>query len=299
MWDSDTHLKTPEERKLLRKLDWSILTIGCIGFFVSASCSDTIVPLSNSRIAQIPRPVESGKRLCEVRTSFKMPKSSKSNKINTLWQWNARRSVHVWQPVHLRRKFRTLHNPIRFWFSSAEMELLRQGDCIYLRLRRHANPKHFDHPARPPKLLARHDGNWMGRLHFCSSGHEQLPPALCVSIPGRLLRELLVSMYVVCDGKLVHKDGTRYVVPFDRSPWGITDSWANDEDSAKRIALFHMASPVGSAASGYLVRTKIITPKNQVRPLNSHALTELSFSKQQCTTALMVFTAWRAGDGST
>lgn len=34
IWDTDTHLKTPEERRLLRKLDWSILTIGCLGFFM-------------------------------------------------------------------------------------------------------------------------------------------------------------------------------------------------------------------------------------------------------------------------
>ncbi|KAL3421357.1 major facilitator superfamily transporter [Phlyctema vagabunda] len=34
IWDTDTHLKSPEERKLLRKLDFSILTIGCIGFFL-------------------------------------------------------------------------------------------------------------------------------------------------------------------------------------------------------------------------------------------------------------------------
>ena len=34
IWDTDTHLKSPEERKLLRKLDWSILTIGCLGFFM-------------------------------------------------------------------------------------------------------------------------------------------------------------------------------------------------------------------------------------------------------------------------
>ncbi|ORY61732.1 pantothenate transporter liz1 [Pseudomassariella vexata] len=34
IWDADTHLKSPEERKLLRKLDISILTIGCVGFFL-------------------------------------------------------------------------------------------------------------------------------------------------------------------------------------------------------------------------------------------------------------------------
>lgn len=34
IWDTDTHLKMPEERRLLRKLDWSILTIGCLGFFM-------------------------------------------------------------------------------------------------------------------------------------------------------------------------------------------------------------------------------------------------------------------------
>lgn len=34
IWDTDTHLKTPEERRLLRKLDWSILTVGCLGFFM-------------------------------------------------------------------------------------------------------------------------------------------------------------------------------------------------------------------------------------------------------------------------
>ncbi|KKY37594.1 putative pantothenate transporter liz1 [Diaporthe ampelina] len=34
IWDTDTHLKSPEERRLLRKLDWSILTIGCLGFFM-------------------------------------------------------------------------------------------------------------------------------------------------------------------------------------------------------------------------------------------------------------------------
>ncbi|KAI1143202.1 pantothenate transporter liz1 [Hypoxylon sp. FL0543] len=34
IWDTDTHLKSREERRLLRKLDWSILTIGCLGFFM-------------------------------------------------------------------------------------------------------------------------------------------------------------------------------------------------------------------------------------------------------------------------
>lgn len=34
IWDSDTHLKSPEEIKLLRKLDLSILSIGCLGFFL-------------------------------------------------------------------------------------------------------------------------------------------------------------------------------------------------------------------------------------------------------------------------
>lgn len=34
IWDTDTHLKSPEERRLLRKLDWSILTVGCLGFFM-------------------------------------------------------------------------------------------------------------------------------------------------------------------------------------------------------------------------------------------------------------------------
>ncbi|RMZ76783.1 hypothetical protein DV737_g4674, partial [Chaetothyriales sp. CBS 132003] len=34
IWDSDTHLKSKEERLLLRKLDFSILTIGCLGFFL-------------------------------------------------------------------------------------------------------------------------------------------------------------------------------------------------------------------------------------------------------------------------
>ncbi|CAK4031078.1 pantothenate transporter liz1 [Lecanosticta acicola] len=34
IWDSDAHLKTLEERKLLRKLDFSILTIACLGFFL-------------------------------------------------------------------------------------------------------------------------------------------------------------------------------------------------------------------------------------------------------------------------
>lgn len=34
IWDTDTHLKIPAERALLRKLDYSILTIGCLGFFL-------------------------------------------------------------------------------------------------------------------------------------------------------------------------------------------------------------------------------------------------------------------------
>ncbi|KAJ4476658.1 pantothenate transporter liz1 [Lentinula aciculospora] len=34
IWDSDTHLKSPFERKLLRKLDFGILVIGCLGFFM-------------------------------------------------------------------------------------------------------------------------------------------------------------------------------------------------------------------------------------------------------------------------
>ncbi|ATZ51451.1 hypothetical protein BCIN_07g00870 [Botrytis cinerea B05.10] len=34
IWDNDTHLKSVEERKLLRKLDAAILSIGCLGFFL-------------------------------------------------------------------------------------------------------------------------------------------------------------------------------------------------------------------------------------------------------------------------
>ncbi|RAH45363.1 pantothenate transporter liz1 [Aspergillus brunneoviolaceus CBS 621.78] len=34
IWDTDTHLKTPEERRLLLKLDAAILSIGCLGFFM-------------------------------------------------------------------------------------------------------------------------------------------------------------------------------------------------------------------------------------------------------------------------
>ncbi|KAF7917387.1 uncharacterized protein EAE98_010150 [Botrytis deweyae] len=34
IWDTDTHLKSVEERKLLRKLDAAILSIGCLGFFL-------------------------------------------------------------------------------------------------------------------------------------------------------------------------------------------------------------------------------------------------------------------------
>ena len=34
IWDTDTHLKSAAERKLLRKLDFAILTIGCFGFFM-------------------------------------------------------------------------------------------------------------------------------------------------------------------------------------------------------------------------------------------------------------------------
>ncbi|KAF7944921.1 uncharacterized protein EAE97_005554 [Botrytis byssoidea] len=34
IWDTDTHLKSVEERKLLRRLDAAILSIGCLGFFL-------------------------------------------------------------------------------------------------------------------------------------------------------------------------------------------------------------------------------------------------------------------------
>lgn len=34
IWDTDTHLKSRAERVLLRKLDWAILSIGCLGFFL-------------------------------------------------------------------------------------------------------------------------------------------------------------------------------------------------------------------------------------------------------------------------
>ncbi|KAK1830679.1 major facilitator superfamily domain-containing protein [Podospora conica] len=34
IWDTDSHLKSPEERRLLLKLDFAILTIGCFGFFM-------------------------------------------------------------------------------------------------------------------------------------------------------------------------------------------------------------------------------------------------------------------------
>ncbi|EXJ77096.1 hypothetical protein A1O3_10254 [Capronia epimyces CBS 606.96] len=34
IWDTDTHLKSPEERRLLLKIDVAILSIGCLGFFL-------------------------------------------------------------------------------------------------------------------------------------------------------------------------------------------------------------------------------------------------------------------------
>jgi ACS family pantothenate transporter-like MFS transporter len=34
IWDTDTHLKTPQEQRLLLKLDIAILSIGCLGFFM-------------------------------------------------------------------------------------------------------------------------------------------------------------------------------------------------------------------------------------------------------------------------
>ncbi|KAJ5894162.1 hypothetical protein N7495_005853 [Penicillium taxi] len=34
IWDTDTHLKPPEEQRLLLKLDAAILSIGCLGFFM-------------------------------------------------------------------------------------------------------------------------------------------------------------------------------------------------------------------------------------------------------------------------
>ncbi|KAH8657930.1 pantothenate transporter liz1 [Xylariales sp. PMI_506] len=43
IWDTDTHLKSPEERKLLRKLDIAILTISCYGFFLKYLDQNNIV----------------------------------------------------------------------------------------------------------------------------------------------------------------------------------------------------------------------------------------------------------------
>lgn len=34
IWDSDAHLKSPEERALIRKLDFGILVVACLGFFL-------------------------------------------------------------------------------------------------------------------------------------------------------------------------------------------------------------------------------------------------------------------------
>ncbi|KII86299.1 hypothetical protein PLICRDRAFT_43891 [Plicaturopsis crispa FD-325 SS-3] len=34
IWDSDSHLKSPFEKKLLRKLDFGILVVSCLGFFM-------------------------------------------------------------------------------------------------------------------------------------------------------------------------------------------------------------------------------------------------------------------------
>ncbi|KAJ7352251.1 pantothenate transporter liz1 [Mycena albidolilacea] len=34
IWDSDAHLKSPEERALIRKLDFGILIVACLGFFL-------------------------------------------------------------------------------------------------------------------------------------------------------------------------------------------------------------------------------------------------------------------------
>ncbi len=65
IWDTDTHLKTKEERKLLRKLDFSILTIGCLGFFV-CTVRQLVMTVAETCTVEIPGSRQSCKCLRQV-----------------------------------------------------------------------------------------------------------------------------------------------------------------------------------------------------------------------------------------
>lgn len=167
IWDSDTHLKTPEERKLLRKLDFSILTIGCIGFFL---------------------------------------------------------------------KYLDQSNLANAYVSGMQEDLSMYGNQY----------------------------TYAGTAYTCAYAVMQIPSTLIIQHvrPSFWLgfMEIGWGAFTFAQAGMSNYNqlyAFRFLVGFFESSWFpcmlfVMGSWYTKTELAKRIALFHMASPVGSAASGYL-----------------------------------------------
>jgi hypothetical protein len=73
----------------------------------------------------------------------------------------------------------------------------RVGYSIHLRLCSDANSFNINHPENSAKLLACLYGNRLGSLHICSSWDAERDAALRIQILGWILRELVLSLFVV------------------------------------------------------------------------------------------------------
>lgn len=182
IWDTDTHLKTKEERKLLRKLDFSILTIGCLGFFVRFL--ESLIRMS---VAEILYSWNTLTKAISQMPTLGTPREGMGNLDSlTISQWHARGSQDVWKSVYLCCRYNLsdwMH--VLIWFI---------GYRLHGSICSHAGTFNLDYPEDPSELLACIDGNWLGYFHVRSSWTSQCYSALCFSIPRWILWKFVLSM---------------------------------------------------------------------------------------------------------
>jgi hypothetical protein len=103
IWDSDSHLKSPEERRLLFKLDCAMLSCLCLGGYqlehrrVMSRREGELIEcwLTDRVLLQVPRPKQHRERLC-VRTlppNTTIPLIDKDGDAGRAWL--VRQSVYV------------------------------------------------------------------------------------------------------------------------------------------------------------------------------------------------------------
>lgn len=230
--------------------------------------------LSDSRIAQVSRSVESGKRLCEVRTAFQnnVQATTVHLTINPPCDSGMQEDLsmygnqYTYAVSYIKKKIQRTSTPIDSCSCPLKSDFVTKGTaytCAYA-VMQIPSTLIIQH-VRPSYWLGMMEIGW-GAFTFAQAGMSSYNQLYAF----RFLVGFFESSWFPC---MLFVMGSWYTktelgMSFPLSPplsprcsSGVCFSFvgcvATNEDPAKRIALFHMASPVGSAASGYLVRKNL------------------------------------------